>query len=152
MATHQIAPADSMTPGSAYVQASSPTAAGEYLTLVGGCGDCHTAQAAPGDTTDHRFAGNPVGYRGPWGTSYAANLRLATQHLSEDRWVSILKTHNGRPPMPWENLHHVNERDLRAIYQYIRSLGPAGSPMPRAVPPGQEPKTPYIDFTPKQGS
>jgi hypothetical protein len=34
------------------------------------------------------------------------------------------------------------------MYRYIRSLGPAGKPAPRAVPPGGTPTTPYINFVP----
>ena len=36
--------------------------------------------------------------------------------------------------------------DLRALYRYIRYLGPAGKPAPAFVPPGQEPKGPAVQF------
>jgi hypothetical protein len=136
-----------------FVRAATPEEAGRYLTVVGGCGDCHTA-AHPGNTggktPDIELAGNPVGYRGPWGTSYAVNLRRLTHQISEDRWVIILKTRPGLPPMPWGNVQQMNERDLRAMYRYIRSLGIIGKRMPSAVPPDKEPTTPYVDFTPKR--
>jgi hypothetical protein len=35
---------------------------------------------------------------------------------------------------------------LRAVYRYIRSLGPAGVAAPSYLPPNQEPKTPYVTF------
>jgi hypothetical protein len=140
----------------AYVQAPNPVAAGEYLTIVGGCNDCHTERWGETDgkvAAADRLAGNPVGYRGPWGTSYAANLRMVAQRISEDRWVEILKTADGghgRPPMPWMNTAMMSDRDLRALYRYVHSLGPKGERMPRGVPPGQEPTTPYMNMTPTQ--
>ncbi len=68
------------------------------------------------------------------------------QKLSEDRWVKIAKTAQFRPPMPWFTLHDMTEQDLRAIYRFIRYLTPAGEPSPSFVPPGQEPKGPYVLF------
>jgi cytochrome c553 len=144
------------TSGGPYVAASSPEQAGEYLTTLGGCNDCHTPQWAETNgnvPAANRFVGSPVGYRGPWGTSYAANLRLLTQRITEDQWVDILKTAahgHGDPPMPWMNTRQMSDQDLRTIYRYIHSLGPAGQRTPRGVPPGQEPTTPYINFVPVQ--
>ena len=40
----------------------------------------------------------------------------------------------------------MSEHDLKAIYHYVASLGPAGAPAPAYVPPGQEPRTPAIQF------
>lgn len=138
-----------------HVAATSPESAGEYLTIVGGCNDCHTARwgetngnVAPAD----RFTGNPVGYHGPWGTTYAPNLRLITQRMSEDRWVHILTTAadgKGEPPMPWMNTKLMTDQDLRALYVYIKSLGPKGEQVPRRLPPGRTPTGPYVDLTPR---
>lgn len=136
--------------------ASSDSAAGQYLTIVGGCNDCHTPgwEQTNGKTAPaQQLTGSPVGYRGPWGTTYAANLRTVAQRASEDRWVQILTTADGghgRPPMPWMNTAQMTDHDLRAIYRYIHSLGPAGEPAPRGLPPGTAPTTPYINFVPVQ--
>jgi len=51
-----------------------------------------------------------------------------------------------RPPMPWFDVNEMKAEDLRALYQYIRSLGPGGGPAPAYVPPGKEPDTPYALF------
>ena len=140
--------------GTPRLLASSDSAAGQYLTIVGGCNDCHTPSWAEtnGRTPPaEQLTGSPVGYRGPWGTTYAANLRTVAQRATEDRWVQILTTADGgrgRPPMPWMNTAQMSDHDLRVMYRYIRSLGPAGSPAPRAVPPGGTPATPYINFVP----
>jgi hypothetical protein len=51
-----------------------------------------------------------------------------------------------RPPMPWFNLLVMRDGDLKAIYAYLKHLGPAGEPAPAYVPPGQEPAGPVIRF------
>lgn len=139
-----------------HVRAPDDVSAGRYLVIVGGCNDCHTQRwgETNGQLPEAQWlTGNPVGYHGPWGTSYAANLRGLVQRVPEDRWVQILKTAaggHGRPPMPWMNTARMADTDLRNLYRYIHSLGPAGERMPRGVPPGQQPTTPYVDFTPRQ--
>lgn len=139
------------------VSAVNDSVAGAYLTVVGGCNDCHTGNwdQTMGKTPDaDRLAGSDVGYRGPWGTTYAANLRLVTSRLPEDRWVQILTTADGghgRPPMPWQNTAQTSDADLRAMYRYLKALGPKGERTPRPVPPGQEPTTAYILMVPQGG-
>lgn len=139
------------------VQAESMEKAGEYLTIVGSCNDCHTqgwveskGKTPPAD----RFAGLDVGFRGEWGTSYGKNLRTVVQRQTEDHWVMVLKTADegdGKAPMPWWNAAQMSERDMRAIYRYIKSLGPNPKGVPRSLPPGKEPTGPYIWVTPKTG-
>lgn len=43
----------------------------------------------------------------------------------------------------------MSEPDLKAIYAYIKSLGPRGGRMPVAVAPEQEPGTPYLSLFPQ---
>ena len=92
--------------------------------------------------------GAPVGFQGPWGTSYPANLRLTAQAMDEEAFVARLKAGQGMPPMPWMNTAQMADADLRAIYRFIRSLGVAGERAPVAVAPGVQPSTPYISFMP----
>ena len=71
--------------------------------------------------------GTPLGWQGPWGTTYAANLRLiAKDKGSEDGFVQYAKTFQARPPMPFFNVHAMDESDIRSLYQYIVSLGEPG--------------------------
>ncbi len=49
---------------------------------------------------------------------------------------------------PWMNANQLAEVDARALYAYIRSLGVAGERMPTALPPKQEPTTPYLSLFP----
>jgi len=124
-------------------------ARGRYLVTIAGCNDCHTAGyvEAGGKVPEKDWlTGTPLGFRGPWGTTYATNLRLYMQSLAEDQWVTVSHTMQPRPPMPWFNLHAMTERNLRAIYQFIRYLGPGGSPAPAYLAPDQEPPQPYLQF------
>jgi hypothetical protein len=93
--------------------------------------------------------GSPIGWQGPWGTTYPPNLRLRVQEWTEDEFVETLKTRKSLPPMPWMNVNQMNENDMRAIYAYIKSLGPKGEHMPLAVGPGAMPKTPYMSLFPQ---
>jgi hypothetical protein len=95
-----------------------------------------------------RLMGSPVGFQGPWGTTYAPNLRLSVQRMSEDVWVEMLRTREALPPMPWPAVKALSEQDARAMYQYLRHLGAQGGPAPPTVGPGQEPTTPYIVMVP----
>jgi hypothetical protein len=124
---------------------------GRYLVRIAGCNDCHTPgyMRTGGKVPEKQWlTGEQLGFRGTWGTTYASNLRLYMQGMSEDQWVEIAHTAQFRPPMPWFNLHAMADRDLRAIYRFTRELGPAGSPAPAPLPPGQEPEGPYVLFPP----
>ena len=134
------------------VRAAAAVEAGRYLVVVGGCNDCHTpGYGATGGKVPESFwlVGSPVGFRGPWGTTYASNLRLFAKDMSADDWVTVCKARNDKPPMPWSQLHGMSEPDLRAVHAYIKSLPPTGPATPEYVPPGKEPATPWMDFVPK---
>lgn len=135
-----------------HVMAGTPVDAGRYLVIMGGCNDCHTEgymESSQGDIPEQSWlTGSIVGFRGPWGTTYPQNLRLRAQEWSEDVWVATVHTRKALPPMPWINVNQMSEQDARAVYRYIRSLGPAGEHKPAALPPDQEPQTPYISFAP----
>lgn len=124
---------------------------GRYLLIAGGCNDCHTPGYMQGDgkvPENVWLTGSSVGFQGPWGTTYPANLRLYAQSLSEAGWIERVRQPM-RPPMPWFNLREMTDADLGAMYRYLRELGPAGAPAPAAAAPGAVVTTPYIDFTPK---
>jgi mono/diheme cytochrome c family protein len=127
--------------------ASSQIERGRYMVLTGHCNNCHTAGYVPKEGNipekDWLLGSGPLGWRGPWGTTYASNLRLTVPAMSEDNWVKYIKTFKPRPPMPWWSVKETTEQDLRAMYQYIKSLGSAGQPAQPFLPPGREPKQPY---------
>ena len=92
------------------------------------------------------LTGDAVGWSGPWGTTYAANLRLALAKISEQQWVEFARGAQTRPPMPWFALRDMSTDDLRALYRFVRHLGPAGEPAPAYVPPGAAVSGPVIRF------
>ena len=144
------APAAAQTPKTTAFKADpQQVERGRYLVKVAGCNDCHTAGYAmsAGKVPESQWlTGDKLGWKGPWGTTYPANLRLYMSPLSEAAWVSNAKSLKTRPPMPWFALHDMTERDLKAIYHYVKWLGPAGDSAPAYVPPGKEPRTPVVQF------
>lgn len=139
-----------------HVTAASAIDAGRYLVKTGGCNDCHTpgyvetlmttGQAMP---EADWLQGGDVGFSGPWGVSYPSNLRLSIQNMTEDQFLDLSRAGQGRPPMPWPSLQAMSDKDLKAIYAYIKSLGPKGAPAPAALSPGVTPDRPHIVFTPQ---
>ncbi len=141
------------SPGEAHVVAENDIEAGRYLAVVGGCHDCHTPgylQRQGNVPQAMLLTGAPLGYFGPWGTTYAKNLRLYADSVDEETFVEILRTRKTLPPMPWVNVNRFSKRDSRALYAYLKSLGPAGVAAPENLPPGQTPATPYMNLTPER--
>jgi mono/diheme cytochrome c family protein len=129
-------------------------ARGEYVLATSGCNDCHSPNGFEKGPTVPKadwLTGLPVGFQGPWGTTYPANLRLTVSGMSESQWL-VFARQERRPPMPWLGLKAMTDTDLKAIYAYIRSLGPAGTPVPAYVPPGGTVNTPYFVFVPTTDS
>jgi mono/diheme cytochrome c family protein len=122
---------------------------GRYLVRIAGCNDCHTAgYAQSGGNVPEKdwLLGDRLGFRGPWGTTYPANLRLTMSKMTESDWMKTAQTMKLRPPMPWFALRDMDKEDVRAIYRFVRHLGPAGDPAPAFVPPGQTPSGPFVQF------
>ena len=123
---------------------------GAYVAITHGCHDCHTEGYVEAGIADpaHSLKGTAIGWRGPWGTTYPANLRLTADERTEDEFVKYMKEFKARPPMPYFNVNATVESDLRSLYRYIVSLGAPGAPVPEYVPPDETPKTPYYPLVP----
>ncbi|MBI1360146.1 MAG: cytochrome C [Alphaproteobacteria bacterium] len=137
------------------IAAATDIEAGRYLVKIGGCNDCHTPgfSETNGATPEADWlTGAPVGAAGPWGVSYPVNLRLALSTMDEDEFLDLAHAGEGRPPMPWPSLKAMSDGDLRAIYRYIRWLGPKGVPAPAPLAPGEKPAGPTITFVPSMPS
>ena len=124
-------------------------ARGRYLIQTAGCNDCHTPGYGPKEgRVDEKLwlTGDALGWGGPWGTTYATNLRLMLAGMTREQWIAHARTMTPRPPMPWFNVRAMTDADLAAIHAYTRSLGPAGNPAPAFVPPGQRAQGPVVRF------
>ncbi|HVI57385.1 MAG TPA: cytochrome C [Luteimonas sp.] len=144
-AAESPAPAATASP----VTGSDLLARGEYIVRIGGCNDCHTAGYAErqGEVDKAQWlTGSPLGYRGPWGTTYAANLRLLLADMDEAQWLDYSGKLRTRPIMPDFTVRMMSEQDRRALFRFVKSLGPAGTPAPAYLPPGQQPVPPYFDL------
>jgi mono/diheme cytochrome c family protein len=145
--THSAEPKAGKPAAKSKVVSVKTLARGKYMVQTGHCNNCHTngysSKQGNVPENDWLLGSAPLGYRGPWGTTYATNLRLTVPRFTQEQWVKYAKTMKARPPMPWWPLRDTTDADLAAMYQYIKHLGPAGQPAPDFVPPDQEPKRPY---------
>lgn len=125
-----------------------PLAYGAYLAgPVAHCVECHTPLTADGQPDPARVFAGGMPFKGPWGTSYAANITPDAE-TGIGRWTDEEITRafvngirpGGRvllPPMPWPYYAvRVAASDARAIVAYLRSL----PPIPHKVPPPEPPK------------
>lgn len=91
------------------------------------------------------FTNDMTGWAGPWGISFASNLtpdkETGIGAWTEKTFIKTLrsgKTPAGRsllPPMPWEEIQHANDKDLKAIFAYLMSLPPVRNMVPAPIPP-----------------
>lgn len=124
-------------------------ARGRYLSVIGGCNDCHTSGYAPsgGKIPEAEWlTGSPLGFAGPWGTTYPGNLRRRIGGMDLATWKAYARALTTRPPMPYWALNTMNEDDLEALWSFVHALGPAGEAVPAALPPGREPAGPVVRF------
>lgn len=122
---------------------------GKYLVTIAGCNDCHTPgyEESEGKTPEKDWLiGDILGWRGPWGTTYAINLRSYMQKMTEAQWVKAAHALKARPPMPAVNVRAMKDQDLKAIYRYVKHLGPGGKEAPAYLPPDKTPNPPFVQF------
>jgi mono/diheme cytochrome c family protein len=108
------------------VSGASPEEAGRYIVRTSGCNDCHTPNfMVIGEKVPEAqwLVGNPIGFRGPWGTTYPQNLRRFVQPFTPEQFIEVVRKRYDRPPMPWSQLHAMSDADLKAVYTYLKNLG-----------------------------
>ena len=126
----------------------TPVERGEYLTVIMGCHDCHTPGGLYGAPDFRRaLAGSELGWKGPWGVSYASNLTpdsatgLGT--WTEEEIIRALQAGVGKdggpvaPPMPWPNFARLTRDDVTAIVAYLKSIPAVAHEVPESSPPGR---------------
>jgi mono/diheme cytochrome c family protein len=114
---------------------------GEYLALhVALCADCHTPRHGLRNEPDMErlFAGNadpPAGVpANPSNITPDNSTGIGT--WGEEDFLRTIQTGinpGGRelhPFMPWRQLRHMSEDDLRAIYRYLRTVRPIVNEVP----------------------
>ena len=85
---------------------------------------------------------------GPWGLTFASNLTPDKQTgiglWTEELFIKTMRTgkHLGAgppilPPMPWFNLEHLTDEDLKAMFAYLQTLKPIRNLVPAPIPPSQ---------------
>jgi hypothetical protein len=141
---------DDSTP---HVTGKSKEDIGRYITRMAGCHDCHTFGILQGkelkDIPESDWlTGSPLGFNGPWGTTYAPNLRMKVVPYTEQTFIAAMRKRNDKPPMAWQSLHAMTDGDLGAVFAYLKSLGISGVALPDAIPPGKDPVGPYIIMAP----
>jgi hypothetical protein len=147
------------------VAAAGTAARGAQLVMLGGCHDCHTPKLQTGalDLT-RALSGQPqnaplppdvvggvstsmnlTAWRGPWGVSLARNL-TPDKETGIGNWTlaefkkTIRTGINPKgevllPPMPIATLQNVPDKDLDAIYSYLKSIKPIRNSVGRDTPP-----------------
>jgi len=85
-------------------------------------------------------------WAGPWGVSFTANLtpdmETGLGRWTEADFIRTIRTgrHMGRgrevlPPMPIAVYNHFTDRDLKAIFAYLRTVPPIRNKVPDPAPP-----------------
>lgn len=84
---------------------------------------------------------------GPWGVSFAGNLtpdETGIGNWSEEQFKTALTKgkfkglKNARmllPPMPWFNYIEMKDEDIRAVFNYLKSIEPVSNVVPPPVSP-----------------
>ena len=90
---------------------------------------------------------NFTAFVGPWGVSYAANLtpdetgmgnwtfdnfKIA---LREGKFKGIKEQRMLLPPMPWQNFKNITDSDLRAMFEYFKTVKPIKNIVPSPITP-----------------
>lgn len=138
---------------------SSAVDRGKYLVSVMGCTDCHTPGTLYGAPDMSRFlSGSELGWEGPWGVVYAANLTPDTEtglgKWTVEQIAKAIRTGNrpdGRqlaPIMPWMNFAHLTDEDAMAIASYLKTVPAVKHVAPAPVPPGVEVAGSVLRFPP----
>jgi hypothetical protein len=85
-------------------------------------------------------------WAGPWGISFAANLTpdkpTGLGSWTPELFIKTMRTGKhfgvGRsllPPMPWFDTAVLTDRDLKAVFAYLKSVRPIRNQVPQPLPP-----------------
>ena len=91
-------------------------------------------------------AATNTAFAGPWGVSFTANLtpdpETGLGKWTPETFVATMRTgrHEGKgrpvlPPMPVENLAHLEDSDILALFAYLQSIPPERNRVPAPIDP-----------------
>ena len=95
------------------------------------------------------FSGELTATVGPWGTTYAANitphasgignwtLEQFSKAMREGKYKGLDNSRPIMPPMPIEAYKNLTDKDLEAIFAYLKTLKPIENVVPGYQPPTQ---------------
>jgi hypothetical protein len=112
--------ADAVTPVSPRVVAGSDADAGRYIVLATGCNHCHTAGWADtnGKVAQAKWL---LGGTAPPNVP-APNLRIIAGAIAQAQFVRMFRVKQPPSAMPWYDVGNLTDKDLGAVYTFIRSL------------------------------
>jgi hypothetical protein len=122
---------------------------GRHVIKTMGCNSCHTQDYMIKRSSipeEDWLTGSTLGFLGPYGTAYPTNLRLLLNNMTEDEWLVLAKQMRKESPMAWIMLRETVDPDLRAIYKFVKHLGPKGTPASSRLPAGVMPTTQYVEY------
>jgi hypothetical protein len=112
---------------------------GRYMTMIAGCGDCHTPSEKGKPIAGMEFAGGQE-YEMPAGTLRSSNITPDNTGIgtwSEEQFVLRFKMYDNpnmtpikvdpdafNTIMPWTMYSGMEIRDLKAIYKYLSTRAP----------------------------
>ena len=141
--------ADAAKPARTAAEKAALIERGRTLVGIMGCNDCHTPGGLYAQPDAKReLAGSEIGWKGPWGVSFARNLtpdlETGMGYWTEDEIVRAFKTGNKNdgtqmlPPMPWLTTAKLTDADQHALALYLMSLPAISHHVPDALPPGKD--------------
>ncbi|REE00118.1 c-type cytochrome [Marinoscillum furvescens] len=130
---------------------SDVLAYGKYLTTIAACADCHTPQDKGAPIEGMHLAGGFEFKLPGFGVVRSANITPDTRYgigsWTEDFFVQRFKQYADstyqphqiaanefQTVMPWLMYATMEEEDLKAIYQYLKSVDPVGQEVVRFTP------------------
>jgi mono/diheme cytochrome c family protein len=104
-------------------------ARGRYLAQIGQCGSCHSAYNDAGPIAGLTFGGG-LHLKGSWGNVVTPNLTQDPSGISHyDEQVFLTTIREGKlvakelnTVMPWSYFRGMSDRDLRAIFAYLKTV------------------------------
>ncbi|MEJ8758287.1 cytochrome c [Pontibacter sp. H259] len=123
---------------------------GKYLLTIASCGDCHTPREK-GELIEGKFLAGGEEFKLPTGTLRSANItpdkETGIGTWSEETFVKRFKMHQDpaiankklaptdfNSIMPWGMYAGMKEEDLKAIYQYLRTVKPNNNKVEKFTP------------------